>query len=80
MALRLDPREIPVILGLVTRDEMGLPAEPVRRLSATTEEIVKLFEDPDVSEEEKSAWVEVLRARRKHRRRDDGPADVRRAG
>lgn len=63
-ALRLDPREIPVILGLVTRDEMGLPPEPARRFSATTEEIIKLLEDPDVSEEEKRAWVEVLRAHR----------------
>ncbi|TDC25948.1 XRE family transcriptional regulator, partial [Micromonospora sp. 15K316] len=27
VALNVDPREIPVALGLVTRDEMGLPPE-----------------------------------------------------
>lgn len=79
-ALGLNPKEIPVILGLVTREEMGLPPEPVRKLSATVEEIVALLEDPDVSEAEKLAWVEVLRAQRNSRRRDDPPGDIRRAG
>jgi transcriptional regulator with XRE-family HTH domain len=74
-ALDLDPREIPVILGLVTRDEMGLPpVAPVRRFSATTEQLIELLEDPDVSDAEKLALVELLRARRRH------PAAVRDLG
>lgn len=63
-ALGLDAREIPVILGLVTREEMGLPPEPVRILSRATQQIIDLLEDPAVSHEERLAIAELLRARR----------------
>lgn len=63
-ALKLDRREIPVILGIVTREEMGMPPEPVRILSRATQQIIDLLEDPAVSNAEKLAIVELLRARR----------------
>lgn len=77
-ALRLDPREIPVILGLVTRAEMELPDEPARRLSPSTERLVELLEDPDVSDDEKEALGDLLRAR--HRARRGAPQAPRKAG
>lgn len=77
-ALRLDPREIPVILGLVTREEMGLPDKPTRRLSASTEQLIELLEDPDVSDDEKHALADLLRARQ--RARGDASPAPRKAG
>lgn len=61
----LDPREIPVALGLVTRDEMGLPAarDRARQFDEATEEILALLVDPRLSREEKVALRELLRAR-----------------
>lgn len=61
----LDPREVPVALGLVTRDEMGLPPERVRarQFDEETEQILALLEDSRVSREEKIALRELLRAR-----------------
>ncbi|MFF0821163.1 helix-turn-helix transcriptional regulator [Micromonospora haikouensis] len=64
LALRLDPRELPVILGLVTREEIGQPAAaPVRRFSSSTERIIALLEDPAVSEDERHALAALLEAR-----------------
>ena len=62
-ALGLDPREIPVILGLVTRAELDLPPviEPaVRRFSAETERIIAALEDPAFSAAEKAALYQLL--------------------
>ena len=70
-ALRLDPRRIPVILGYVTEDEMGLPPEPARVFSASVEEVIAILEDPTVDPGVKAEWVEYLRHRRNqlvHRR------------
>lgn len=64
LALGLDPREIPVALGLVTRAEVGLTPEPAPRYSRVTQEMIKLFEDRAVSDEEKEAVVTLLRSRR----------------
>jgi transcriptional regulator with XRE-family HTH domain len=66
-ALKVDRREIPVILGFATREEMGLPPEPARIYSATTQEIAELLEDPSVSDAEKNAHLELLRARSRSR-------------
>ncbi len=70
-ALGIDPREAPVLLGFVTREEMGLPAEPPRLFGATVEEVITILEDPDVPEHQKREWVEYLRFRtqRGHERR-----------
>lgn len=62
LALRLDPLELPVLLGLVTREEIGHPTPP-RRFSSTTERIIALLEDPSVSEEERHALAALLEAR-----------------
>ncbi|MFC0504282.1 helix-turn-helix transcriptional regulator [Micromonospora costi] len=63
-ALKVDAREVPVALGIVTRDEMGLPPERVRtrRFDATTEDILVMLEDPRYTDAEKLALRELLRA------------------
>lgn len=74
LALDVDPREIPVALGLVTREEMGLPPERVqaRRFDATTEEILSLLEDDRVSAAERQAYRELLRAQLANRPQPNG--------
>lgn len=64
VALDVDTREIPVVLGLVTREEMGLPPERVRgrHFDATTEQILAMLEDPRYTQAEKIALRELLRA------------------
>jgi hypothetical protein len=62
-ALGIDPREAPVLLGFVTREEMGLPPEPPRQFDVTTEEVISILEDPNVSDTEKREWVAYLRFR-----------------
>lgn len=79
IALDVDPREIPVALGLVTREEMGLPPERARprRLDAATEEILALLEDPRVSDGERQAYRELLRAQLANRPQPNGnPAEA----
>jgi transcriptional regulator with XRE-family HTH domain len=63
-ALDVDPREVPVALGLVTREEMGLPPERVRarRFDPTTEDILAMLGDPRYTDAEKVALRELLRA------------------
>lgn len=62
-ALGLDPREAAVILGYVTREEMGLPQEPPRRFSVTVEQVIAILEDPEVPDREKEEWVRYLQFR-----------------
>ncbi len=62
-ALRLDARRIPVLLGYVTEEEMGLPADGARMFHATTEEAIAILEDPTVDPRKKAEWVEFLRFR-----------------
>jgi transcriptional regulator with XRE-family HTH domain len=62
-ALDLDPRLIPVVLGYVTAEEMGLPAEQPRVFSATVEEAIRILEDPRVPAVQKAEWLEFLRFR-----------------
>jgi transcriptional regulator with XRE-family HTH domain len=76
LALRLDPRRIPVILGYVTAEEMGLPPEPARTFAPSVEEVIAILEDPTVDSREKAEWVEFLRYRAK---RPDGPETRRKA-
>jgi transcriptional regulator with XRE-family HTH domain len=63
IALKLDPRRIPVLLGYVTEEEMGLPADAARMFHATTEEAITILEDPRVDPRKKAEWVEFLRFR-----------------
>lgn len=72
-ALDLDPREAPVILGYVTREEMGLPPEPPRRFSGDIEDVIAILEDPEIKDAEKREWVAFLR----HRARELGVEDQR---
>ncbi|MFY1595414.1 helix-turn-helix domain-containing protein [Micromonospora sp. WMMD737] len=82
IALDVDTREIPVALGIVTREEMGLPPERARprRFDATTEEILAMLEDPRYSQAEKVALRELLRAQLATRPQQSaaasGPADA----
>jgi transcriptional regulator with XRE-family HTH domain len=62
-ALGLDPRLIPVVLGYVTAEEMGVDPVPPRLRDATTEEILTILEDPKVSVAQKREWLEFLRFR-----------------
>ncbi len=63
LALGVDAREIPVALGLVTREEMNLPPERTRprQFDPTTEEILGMLEDPRVSLKERQALARLLR-------------------
>lgn len=62
-ALGLDPREAAVALGYLTREELGLSPDPPRIHDASVEEVIAILEDPNVSNAEKSEWVEYLRFR-----------------
>lgn len=63
IALGLDPRRIPVILGYVTADEMHLPAQPARVFNEMTEEAIRILEDPAIPSAAKHEWVEFLKFR-----------------
>ncbi len=60
-ALSLDVRLIPVLLGFVTADEMGVPDSPPRVFPPAVEEVIRLVSEapPAVVEE----WVHYLRWR-----------------
>lgn len=62
-ALRLDPRRIPVILGYVTAEEMGLPVEAPRSFAPTTEEVIAILEDPRVDPQVRAEWIAFLHYR-----------------
>lgn len=59
-ALGLDPRLIPVVLGYVTAEEMGLPAELPRVFSPDVETVIRILEDPAVPAAKKQEWVRFL--------------------
>jgi transcriptional regulator with XRE-family HTH domain len=67
-ALKLDPRRIPLVLGYVSAEEMGLPAEPLRNFDDLTETAIRILEDPTVSAEEKQDWIEYLQFRMQRHR------------
>lgn len=71
LALKLDPRRIPVILGYVTAGEMGLPAEPARVFDRSIEDVIEILQDPTVDPTQKAEWVEYLRYRARQRVDDD---------
>jgi transcriptional regulator with XRE-family HTH domain len=60
-ALGLDPRLIPVLLGYVTAEEMGVDPIPPRVFSRTTEDILAILEDPKVSAAQKVEWLNYFR-------------------
>jgi transcriptional regulator with XRE-family HTH domain len=64
-SLKIDVREIPVALGLVSREEMGLPHTPPRRFSPATERLINAFEGLSVSDEEKQAFLGLIEARKR---------------
>lgn len=76
MALKIDLRRIPVVLGYVTEEELGLPPEAPRLFHATTEEVIEILEDPKIDPRTKAEWLEFLRFRAardaKQDRRDVG--------
>lgn len=74
-ALGLDPRLIPVVLGYVTAEEMGVPAEPPRVFNPSIEEVIRILESPEVAPSVKAEWVEFLR----YRATQSEPAVVRRS-
>lgn len=64
LALGLDPRWIPVVLGYVTAEEMDLPASPPPRVfSPTIDEAIRILENPNISASAKDEWVQFLRFR-----------------
>jgi transcriptional regulator with XRE-family HTH domain len=62
-ALGLDPRLIPVVLGYVTDEEMGLPPQPPRVFTATVEEAIRILDDPQVPASAKAEWLRFLQFR-----------------
>lgn len=80
--LDLPRRELAAAIGILSRDELDLPATPARILSKRSEELIELIEDPNISDDEKDAYLEVLRARRRTHQRQarTGTSDTRRAG
>lgn len=80
LTLNINPLEIPVALGFVSREEMGLPAEPARTISAATERLIDALEDPDVTDAEKFAILELLQARKRGRDMPPTRQSNRRAG
>ncbi|MEV1018626.1 helix-turn-helix transcriptional regulator [Micromonospora sp. NPDC049801] len=82
--LNLDRRELAAILGILSRDELALPPEPARIISARTQELLDLIEDPDLPDEEREAYAEMLRARLRGRRQrgsgDSGRREARDIG
>lgn len=77
-ALDLDIREAPVILGFVTREEMGLPPEPPRQFSGDIEEVIAILSSPKFSDAEKREWTAYLRYRAQQQRDQEQQAPVRR--
>ncbi|MCW6003954.1 helix-turn-helix domain-containing protein [Micromonospora sp. CPCC 205371] len=67
-ALDLDPREVAVVFGFVSREEIGLPPEPRRVFAPSIEEVISILEDPKVSDEVKREWISYLRFRTRDRR------------
>jgi transcriptional regulator with XRE-family HTH domain len=63
LALGLDPRLIPVILGYVTPEEMGLPPQVPRVFAPTVEQAIRILEDPAVPAAAKHEWIEFLQFR-----------------
>lgn len=64
LALDLDPRWIPVVLGYVTAEDMDLPASaPPRVFSPTVDEAIRILENPDISASAKQEWVRFLQFR-----------------
>lgn len=61
LALGILPIRAAVALGLVTEEEAGLPPEPPRQLDPVAEEILAMWEDPAVSDEDKYAGLQYLR-------------------
>jgi transcriptional regulator with XRE-family HTH domain len=62
-ALGLDPRLIPVVLGYVTAEEMGVDPVPPRVFPPTVEEAIAILEDPRVPAATKDEWIGYLRYR-----------------
>lgn len=68
-SLDLDPREVAVVFGFVSREEIGLPPEPKRVLPPSIEEVISILQDPKVSDAEKQEWISYLKFRTRDRRR-----------
>jgi transcriptional regulator with XRE-family HTH domain len=54
----LDPREVPIALGYVTREEMGIPPRVVDPMYA---DVIDMLADPNVPARDKEEWAEYLR-------------------
>lgn len=59
--LGVDPREVVIALGYVTRDEMGLPPEPPRVIDPVLADVVDMLADPTVPARQKTDWADYLR-------------------
>lgn len=57
--LGIDPRRAAIALGLLTEEEVWSPAPP--RLPAELEEVLEALQDPALTTEERSQWIEYLR-------------------
>lgn len=60
-ALGIDVREVPVALGLVTREEMDLPPVQPRRFDPEVEEAISILQDPLMSDMAKQGALQYLR-------------------
>lgn len=74
LALGIDPREAAIALGYITEEEAGPIA---RHFTPTIEEIIEMFEDPDVPEQVKFAGLQYLRYLRAQQDRPEPDAQTR---
>ena len=59
-ALDLDPRIIPVVLGYITAEEMGLPPDFMRQFDPRIAAVIAALEDSTVPDYLKDQWVDYL--------------------
>lgn len=79
-ALDIDAREAPVALGYVTREEMGLPPEPPRQFDLNLEQLIAIFEDPEVPASVKEEVRQFALFRTRPAEEPERPARRRAAG
>lgn len=79
-ALGLDPRLIPVLLGYVTAEEMGLPPRLPRVFSPNIEQAIRILEDPNVPAAAKAEWMDFLQFKADRAAADGAPDSSRKAG
>lgn len=62
-ALRQDPRQIPILLGYLTAEEMRMPAPDPRTFEPSIEEVIDVLTDPHLDRTVRDEWIAYLKFR-----------------